>query len=190
MIVCALSILVPRSMCEAVNLARLFMTTKESGMRKRFLPVGLMVLGVFLISGVLHSAHAALPAGDMCWKVTKTQSEKGLVNPAQTFTVRMHLKALDASMGAAYGYVTVPGDNPFILSGNYFKIGANIYLNMVISQKHTNTWRDSGTMQITLNASTLSGTFYEIRSDFDTKAKVFDSGYSSGNITKLAVCPP
>ena len=103
----------------------------------------------------------------------------------------MHLATVDSSVGTVFGYVSSDTDNPFVLSGTYFEIGTSIYMNMVCTQTHKGTsarWKDSGVMQIVLDASTLNGTLYEISNDYNTVLDSFDQGYSKGTLT-LTKCP-
>lgn len=152
-------------------------------MRKTLLWMGLVVSGILLLSGALNSVQAAaLPSGDICWTITQTQTEKG--SSSQSFTLKMHLVASDTTIGTACGLVSVSGDNPSIISGTYFKSGSYIYMNLVMTQKHTDSERECGILQAKVSASSLGGTFFMIRNDFDTSAKTFEDGYSSGTLVK------
>ncbi len=155
-------------------------------MQKKFLAVSFIVIGIFLASAVISSAHAALPSGTINFAVKVTANEKGAVS--KTFTATMHIKALDTTTGTVSGYcpATVSGDGPMIMSGNYILIGTILYINLSVTQKHNTAWRDAGVMQIAFTDPTtlLKGTFFQTRTDFNISTKAFENGFASGTIAK------
>ena len=78
-------------------------------------------------------------------------------------------------------------DNPFILDGTAVIIGNEVFITMNGSQDHSPVpKRDTGTIQMRLNLSTLNGTLNRL--DFNTSTREFDHGYDAGTVT-LTTCP-
>ncbi len=156
-------------------------------MKRKSLAVCLIVIGIFLTSGMISAAHAVIPAVAN-FKVTVTQNEMGNISPYKTFIAQIHFKAMDATTGTVSGYCPVSGDGPMILAGSYIVVGTVVYVNLTVTQKHTTTWRDAGVMQLQLNSTTLSGSFYQTRVDFNASgtlaSRVFQNKFAAGTIAK------
>ena len=146
-----------------------------------------IILFIFFMFGV-RMASAQLPSGDMCWTIKITQNEKGPTS--MTRAVKMHMVPLDSQQASVSGIVSIPKNNPFLLMGTASRVGSSLILNLTTTQKHkSEPWRDTGTMQATLNPTTLSGTFWTVSKDFNTVTHEFTDGYASGTLTKKATCP-
>ena len=160
-------------------------------MRGRSILLLVAIAFSLLTAFTVPTVQAQIPKGDQCWTVRVTQTEKGPV-PAATpmiFTVKMHIVPQDAFQATVSGFVNEPGNNPFILTGTAALVNSSIYLNLATSQAHrSEPWRDSGVMQAVLSPTTLGGTFWEIRNDYNTSTRQFVHGYSAGTLTKKAAC--
>ena len=85
------------------------------------------------------------------------------------------------------GYLIVPDDCPFVMSGSGFMSGNTLTFSCRTSQCHTGSpWRDGGVMHISIDKTTLGGTFYSIGYDFKTDPtdRIFDDRYSAGTLTR------
>jgi hypothetical protein len=106
--------------------------------------------------------------------------------------VKFHIKALDATTFVMTGIVTVPGDNPFILTGTATKIGAKIIGNLVGTQDHqmhpSGHWRDMDIMRVTIDNVSLKGTVFGVGDSFNMTTSEFDPMYASGTLTPRP-CP-
>jgi hypothetical protein len=146
----------------------------------------LMLVAWTLCLGV-NNLSAAQYLGETTWTVSKNQNEHGTVTPPQTFTFTGAITRMGTKNYTMQGYVNVPGDDPYIAGGDGVLIGNILYITLRISQKHTDTWRDTGVMQVQLNKNTLSGTFYEVRKDFDTStigiSPMFSNAFSAGSLS-------
>ncbi len=153
-------------------------------MRKTvLLLVGLVVSGIFLLSGAVCTVNAAtLPSGNICWTVKQTQTEKG--SSSKTFSMALHLAAIDSTVGTAAGTVTISGENSPIVTGTYFKSGSYVYMNLTMTQNLSDGTKETGLLQAKVSISTLKGTFFAVFHQFDPSSKTFDDGYAAGTLTK------
>ena len=91
------------------------------------------------------------------------------------------------------GYIIVPNDGPVVMSGSGFMSGNTLTLTLCVSQFHTsNSWRDGSVLHISIDKTTLDGTFYEIGYDFNTDPddRIFDNRYSAGTLTRTGPAVP
>lgn len=126
--------------------------------------------------------------GESTWTITITMDEDGQVSGSNTGTVKMAITQMGGSYYTVQGYLEMPDDGPFILSGGGVLIGDTFYFTVTGSQKHTDSdWRDTDIMQIQMNKDTLNGTFYSVGHDFDESSAGaspdFDTRFTSGTLT-------
>jgi len=157
-----------------------------------FRTAALVVFTMLLVVCAASNSEAVFGTGDICWTVKITQTEEGKVSMPGMLG-KFHVKSLDTSTFVMTGIVTVPGDNPFILTGTATKIGTKIYANLVGTQDHRvedsgGLWRDMDIMRATIDNATLSGTIFGVGDSFDHSTRVFDRMYSAGTLTPIA-CP-
>ena len=141
---------------------------------------------LFVVSAA--SISEAVFEGDMCWTYRITQTEDGPAN--EPILLKCHIKALDASTYIITGKVTVPSDNPAIFTGTATLMGTNIVMNLVLTQDHKVDWRDTGIIQMKIDAATLKGTAFGISQSFNRTTGLFDGeqDYASGTLTPRS-CP-
>lgn len=142
----------------------------------------MLVIAIWLVSGV-GTAWALLSfSGNKCWTVKITRTEDGPVS--QTATMKLHIKALDTTTYAVHGTVSTPNQNPTIMMGTGARIGTKIYLNLATTVVESSGDRLAGVTRIELNPTTLNGTFWSIENDFSPARGVFDpDNYYAGTMT-------
>lgn len=147
-----------------------------------------LVLFAFQLVSVMVAPPAAAQAipDDLCLKVTLKENEAGPLPAPKKFTMNVHLVTVNGIHFTIWGKVVVPQDGPFYVGGTGILEGTWLTMNLTSSQKHTDSWRDTGVMQVKFNISTNNGTFYEVGHDFDTVNRQFDQRYSAGSLAK---CP-
>lgn len=146
----------------------------------------LVAVAIFMMGE--RVAQAQPPSGDYCFTVRMLQTEDGPTD--KRVLARVRFAPLDDQIAAMHGYVTVAGDNPYILTGMGNQVGeGSVYINLNTTQKHkSEPWVDTGVMQMKLNPDTLGGTFTEIRTDYNTSTGEFMNGYTSGTVSQRN-CP-
>ena len=141
----------------------------------------LMLLSVLCLSVLAASnSWADKYLGETTWTVTITDSSDNQSNT--TFTLTGGINKINSHYFLFQGYVIPPSDLPYILSGSGVLVGNNLVLTLTSSQEHTSQWCDTGILHASLNMSTLSGTFYEVRTDL-SPTKTYAYGYSIGTLT-------
>ncbi|EKD96995.1 MAG: hypothetical protein ACD_23C01143G0001 [uncultured bacterium] len=127
--------------------------------------------------------------GNYCWTITITDSTvTGLVIPS-TAVLKSDIVNMGGTSYALTGTITDPGDNPYMLGGVAQSIGSKIYMHLTGSQSHlSGGWRDSSVIYAELDASTLSGTMYDMGNDFNVVTRTFNLRYTAGTIAP-SVCP-
>jgi hypothetical protein len=154
---------------------------------KRGTVVLVIMAAVWLLLLGAPGQAAAQFLGQSTWTVSIAQDEKGPVSN-KSFTMTGAVTRLGGTYYAMQGYVILPDDGPFMLAGGGVLIGEALFLTLTTSQLHTDSpWRDTGVMQVQLNKTTLSGTFYEVGHDFRADSSgpspVFDSRFTAGTVT-------
>jgi hypothetical protein len=146
-----------------------------------------LALFVFQLVNVMVTLPAAAQIGDdLCLKVTLREDEGGPLTTPKKFTMNVHLATVNGTHFTIWGKVVVPQDGAFYVGGTGILESTRLTMNLTTSQKHTDSWRDTGVMQVIYNISTNAGTFYEIGRHFDTLNRTFDQSYSAGSLVK---CP-
>ena len=95
--------------------------------------VVLFVMAVCLVLLGTPRPGAAQYLGQSTWAISITQNENGAVSESVSMTGAIaHVGGTSYTM---QGYVIVPGDAPFILSGGGVLIGEILYLNLATAQQ-------------------------------------------------------
>ena len=142
----------------------------------------MLILGLGSSNALAGSAVTYLGRTTWTGKITQANYSKNIGN---TFTVVGGITRVGDEFYAFQGYVTAGTDGVVVLSGSGFLMGTTLLFTMSESQEHTdNSWRDSGVMRVSVDQSTLNGTFYDIGLDYDTSTKVFDQRFSAGTLTR------
>lgn len=147
-------------------------------MKKRitFLTLSALCLSILAISNVWADQYL----GETTWTSTITDSSDN--QPNTTFTVTGGIDKINSHYFLFQGYVIPPDDLPYVLSGSGVLTGDNLILTLTSSQEHNSQWLDTGILQVSLNKATLSGTFYEVRTDL-SPIRTYSDGYSIGTLT-------
>ena len=145
-----------------------------------------IVLGVVVVGGT--PAWAGTYLGEVCWWASVTADQNGPTTKGPFL-----LRAGVTFMGGSYYLVqgsTQTEDNPAFLHGMAVIVGQEVWISASITQDHapSSPWRDSSVIQLRLNSSTLSGTFWGIATDFRTSDLTFDHTYGAGTVTATG-CP-
>lgn len=158
----------------------------KSAWKKR----GLMVLLLAVMAFLANSSRAVAGSylGEYCWSMQVTETDTGPVSEGP-FLVR----AGATSMGGAYymlqGTVTVSDDSPMVFGGAGTVVGNEVVFTLNGSQQHSaEPWRDTSTLQVRIDLSTLNGTLWDIGNDFNTSQRSFDRRYSAATLTHIN-CP-
>ena len=147
------------------------------------------VFTMMLISGIAGSSSAAIVEEDYCWNIKITKDVFGAVNPPIIKLVKFHITPLgNGATLAMTGQVNVAGDNPLYLMGIATVGSTSIIANLTTSQIHTDNWRDTGVLRVTLSRTTLNGAFYEVGNDFQQASLTPGIHFASGVLTSRT-CP-
>jgi hypothetical protein len=121
--------------------------------------------------------------GKTTWTGTITDATK-TEDIGATFTVTGGISKVGDEFYLFQGYVTLPDDGPFVMSGSGFMNGNTLKFTLSESQFHTsNSWRDSGVMHVSMDKTTLNGTLYDIGHDFNTSTRQFAPRYTAATLT-------
>lgn len=155
---------------------------------------------LFILTGFFPSdvtmAIAGANTGEVCWSMYVIQTEDGPATATEQgpFIARYRMTHTGGSYFILQGTITVPNDNPVLHFGSAVRIDNEILITMNTSQDHNSSnpsdapWRDTGTLHIRLDATTLNGTFWQNGLDFNTSTGQFSQEYSAGTVTFTA-CP-
>ena len=150
----------------------------------------LMILGLSVSNALAVNSFNYL--GKTTWTITITDStmagQKG-----QKFTITGGISKVGGEFYLFQGYVTVAGDGPFVISGSGYMTGTTLVFTLSGSQKHigtNSTWRDIAVMNVSINKTTLNGTFFGISSDFNTSSRLFDKWFNAGTLTRTGAIIP
>jgi hypothetical protein len=142
--------------------------------------IALMILGLSVSNALAVNSFNYL--GKTTWTATITDDNK----PEKigfSFTVTGGISKVGDEFYLFQGYVTAGTDGPFVMSGSGFMMGTTLVFTLSESQQHTSiTWRDSGVMHVSIDKTTLNGTFYDIGHDFDPSTREFDQRYTAGDL--------
>jgi membrane-bound inhibitor of C-type lysozyme len=123
--------------------------------------------------------------GNFCFTVHLTENEDGPCD--ETVTATVHLKSVDSSTVTMSGSISASGT--VYLTGIGQVAGDVVTFNVQFTQNiSAKGEKFAGTMQMVLDKSTLSGTFWMIQQSYSTPSS-FENEYGAGTITKLPKCP-
>ncbi len=129
-------------------------------------------------------AGAQSYVGKVCLMSTVTERQAGPVTPPELFAVEVDVTNLGGTMYAIAGAVADLPDQPALVTGIATVIGGEMYMNMTLTQAHTDGWMDTGINRTKLNLATMTGTFYEVGHDFNTVNRTFDNTrYTAGTVS-------
>jgi hypothetical protein len=156
-------------------------------MKKSGLAILMILAALVLAWGTRAEAQTFL--GEFCWQMTGTENETGPIIPPETALARMGVTYLGGSYYLLQG-IANSTDGPVILNGTGIFYGSQVLMSLSLSQDHTpiGPWRDSSTVQVTLNASSLSGTWWDVGSSFNPTTRTFGPMYGAGTWT-FTSCP-
>lgn len=122
--------------------------------------------------------------GKVCLVSTVIERQAGPVTTPEVFAVEVDVTNLGGTMYAIAGAVADPPDQPALITGIATVIGGEMYMNMTLTQTHTDGWMDTGINRTRLNLATMAGTFYEVGHDFNTVNRTFDNTrYTAGTVS-------
>lgn len=131
------------------------------------------------------NCYAAIKEGNYCWNLKITENETGPV-PTQTYLMKMHIAPIgNGTTASLTGKVIVSDDNSPLLTGIATVSSTMISGNLVGTQIHTGTSRDTSIIRMNMNPTTLSGTFYEVGHDFDRGNHTFDERFTAGRLVPV-----
>jgi hypothetical protein len=153
----------------------------------RIIAVSFILTAVLEISVGISSVRASDYLGEICLSVHKTQDENGPTN--ETYVMRLGVTNMGGPSYIVQGIIQVPDDNPVISEGTAVVIGSDVFITMNSCQEHSSDpWRDTAISQVHLSLSTLSGTVWSNRLDYNTSTHQFDHGYAAGTVA-ITTCP-
>jgi len=118
---------------------------------------------VFWMGGSLAQAATPSYLGQTTWTAHVTHDESGPLPEPQTVTITGGITKMGDTYYSFQGYITMPDEtNPRVMSGGGVLLEGQIILTCSASQLHPDGVRDTGVLQVTLNQSDLSGSFFEI----------------------------
>lgn len=144
----------------------------------------LTILGLSISSA--WAGRSVTYLGKTTWTFTITDSTKQS-DIGMSATVTGGISKVGDEFYLFQGYIILPDDGPVVMSGSGFLMGNTLEFTLCISQYHTsNTWRDTSTGHLSLDKTSLNGTFYDIGYDFKTDPtdRKFDGRYSVGTLTR------
>ncbi|MCX5888523.1 MAG: hypothetical protein NTY36_03625 [Deltaproteobacteria bacterium] len=149
--------------------------------------IAVLSLTALVILGLSVSQALAVNSVNYLGKTTWTAAITDDTDPTamgNAFTVTGGISKVGDEFYLFQGYVIPEGDGPFVLSGSGFMNGNTLVFTLSSSQDHTNkTHRDSGVMHVSIDKTTLNGTFYDISTIFDKDARTFGQHYTAGTLT-------
>lgn len=148
---------------------------------KSFICLAMLAGGLTLLT--LADKAAAQYLGEIIWTATITHHETGPVIPPETTTVTVGLTRTGGNYYSFRGHVA--GSYPTILNGGGVLLGDTLCLTGSSAQQEEFDHRNSGgVVYIELNRTTLNGTFFEVRTSFNTVGASFGNHYTAGTLTR------
>lgn len=151
--------------------------------------IAVLALTALIILGLSASQALAVNnvtyLGKTTWTATITD-DTDATKKGGTFIVTGGISKVGDEFYLFQGYVISTPDGPFVMSGSGFLNGTTLEFTLAESQKHADTWRDSGVMHVSIDTSKWTGSFYDIGHDFDTgtlgSTNHFDQRYTAGTL--------
>lgn len=147
----------------------------------------LFLLGLLLTLPLSGWAQSYL--GKVCMISTVTTRDEGPVTP-ERFAGEFEVSNLGGTTYSVAGTVPSSTGEPMVATGMATVVGGDLYFNMVMTQAHTDGWRDTGINRTRLSLATMAGTFYEIGHDYNTVTRTYDqTRYTAGTVElSLSAC--
>ena len=149
----------------------------------------LVVVGFLLASRGIAAAQSYL--GQFCWGLIEAIPPGSLVGQST-----LPLKGGVTHVGGAYYLLqgkldTDPLGKPLFLNATGVVVGDEVWLSGSTTQDYTPdlSHRNSGTMQLRLDLSTLNGTFWRIQTNYSITDGMFIQTYITGGATFQGACP-
>ncbi len=140
----------------------------------------LMILGLSVSN--VQAVNSVNYLGKTTWTATITDDTKAQ-KIGTSFTITGGISKVGDEFYLFQGYVTAGTDGPFVISGSGFMMGTTLVFTLSESQEHTSdTWRDGGVMHVSVDKSSLNGTFYDIGHDFDQGTRAWDQRFTAGDL--------
>lgn len=159
-------------------------------MKKSSLVIPMILAALVLPWGTRAEAQTFL--GEFCWNITTTEKKAGPIS-SETLPVRMGVTYMGGVYYTLQGISSGPeGQGPVVLGGTGIVQGTQVLLTLDSaydeSRSVTNPKRKISTFQMVLSASDLSGTYWDVGTNFNTSTRTFDNHYSAGTAT-FTTCP-
>ena len=138
----------------------------------------------FLAAMLFFSAQAASAqelSGTYCATFHITEEESGPENV--TVVIKMKIDPVKTGYGIVSGYFKPPDSGPVVMSGTYQSVGTSLFMNLVVTQKVDSSERQGDVAQVSINKSTLKGSFFTVSTSFDRSSRRFEQDYSAGTVT-------
>lgn len=127
-------------------------------------------------------------SGELCWSILVTEDAHPPADGG-TFLTRVRVTYMGGADYLIQGVVTISNNNPVILDGTGVIVGNEIFITLNTTRDDSSGLKREGALlQMRLDISTLSGTFWNISDEFNTVTREFDHSYSAGTVT-LTTCP-
>lgn len=152
-------------------------------MKRKFSVLVLVALLILGLSNTSALSGTVNYLGKSTWTATITESTVAGNNPGDTFIITGGISKVGDEFYLFQGYVTPNTDGPFVVSGSGFMMQNTLVFTASESQQHTGASRDSGVMHISINKADLSGTFYDIGTDYDLGQHTWNHRYTAGTLT-------
>lgn len=146
---------------------------------------------LLVLTGLLNLALLTWPPagsaqylGEIIWTVTITHKESGPVIPPETATLTAGLTRGGGNYYSFQGLVTGTL-YPLVLSGGGVLSGDTLLLTASTGQQEEmDNSKSGGVVYIEVNRTTLNGTFFEVRTKFNTVSRSFQNQYTAGTLTR------
>ena len=150
---------------------------------------GLLIFVVVVALGAfanIQKANAGEYLGDICLEVHATQGNKGPEDG--TGIIKLGISSVGGTHYTAQGVILTPKVE--VLGGVCEIVDSDIVCTLNYSEDHSpDPDRDSGIMQMHLNGSTLSGTFWQNFISFNASSGSYGEGYDVGTVRGVPPCP-
>jgi hypothetical protein len=143
---------------------------------------GLIFLGMTTSHALAANSFNFL--GETSWAITINES---FPSPPPPFAITMTgaISRLAPNYYLFQGSVVPPQeaqDNPIFLSGSGNILNGKLVLTLNATQLHPGDNRDTSILQVVLDPSDLSGTFYEVGHDYNRGEQKFMDRFTAGTI--------
>ena len=145
---------------------------------RRLIFLGFLAAMLFFIT---HVASAQEVSGTYCVTLNVTEDDDGPKN--ETVVFKMQFNPVKTGYGIVHSYFKPPDSGPIVMGGTYQSVGTSLFMNLMVTQKVSSSEREAEVVQVTINKSTLKGSFFSIGQEFDRSTRRYNQNYSSGTVT-------